>query len=98
MDWKDWAGAQKFVVKMTDEDKKALQAKNEAAQQNSQIALKHLATMEEIEQKGRAQAGTHIIKEMTDHMHPETQANVAKTMMETQQMAQQPPDQNGSSQ
>lgn len=92
MDATDWPGAQKFIVKMTDEDKKALQAKNEAAQQNSQIALKHLATMEEIEQKGRAQAGTHIIKAMTDHMHPQTQADVAKTMMETKQMAAQPPE------
>lgn len=92
LDATDWPGSQKFIVKMTDEDKKALQAKNEAAQQNSQIALKHLATMEEIEQKGRAQAGTHIIKAMTDHMHPQTQADVAKTMMETQQMSQQPPD------
>jgi hypothetical protein len=95
LDSTDWPGAQKFIIPMTDEDKKALQAKNEAAQRNSEIALKHLATMEEIEQKGRAQAGTHIIKAMTDHMHPETQANVAKTMMETQQMGQQSPDQNG---
>jgi hypothetical protein len=90
LDSTDWPGAQKFIVKMTDEDKKALQAKNEAMQQQNAILLKHQATMAEIEQKGRAQAGTHIIKAMTDHMHPETQANVAKTMMETQQMAQQP--------
>jgi hypothetical protein len=98
MDSTDWPGAQKFIVDMTDEDKKALQAKNEFAQQNSQIALKHQATMEEIEMKGRAQAGTHIIKAMTDHMHPETQANVAKTMMETKQMAQQPPEGAGEAQ
>jgi len=88
LDATDWPGAQKFIVKMTDEDKKALAAKNEAMQQQNAIFLKHQATMAEIEQKGRAQAGTHIIKAMTDHMHPETQANVAKTMMETQQMGQ----------
>lgn len=98
LDSTDWPGAQKFIVKMTDEDLKNLQAKNEFAQQNSQIALKHQATMEEIEMKGRAQAGTHIIKGIIDHAHPETQANVAKTLMETQQMAQQPPETNGAQQ
>ena len=84
LDSVDWPGAQKFIVDMTDEDKKALQAKNEFAQQNSQIALKHQATMEEIEQKGRAQAGTHIIKSILEEINPTSRMEVLQALQQMQ--------------
>lgn len=80
LDSVDWPGAQKFIVNMTDQDLKNLQAKNEAAQQNSQIALKHQAALEEIEQKGMAQAGLAIVKGIVDHNAPESIANATATV------------------
>ena len=70
LDATDWPGAQKFVVDMTQEDKQRQQQKSQQAMQTSQIALKHMAAMDEIEQKSRGQAGVHIIRGLIDHMDP----------------------------
>jgi len=73
LDATDWPGAQKFVTDMSDEDRQRQQMKNQFMQQNSQIALKHQAEMEEIEQKSRGQAGVHIVRGLIDHMDPVNQ-------------------------
>lgn len=70
LDATDWPGAQKFIVEMTDEDRQRQQQKSQQAMQTSQIALKHMASMDEIEQKSRGQAGVHIIRGLIDHMDP----------------------------
>ena len=85
LDATDWPGAQKFIVDMTDQDLKNLQAKNEAMQANNQIALKHAATMDEIEQKGRAQAGTHIIRALMEQMDPSNRVEVMQMLQQMQQ-------------
>jgi hypothetical protein len=41
------------------------------AMQQSGIALKHMASMEEIEQKARGQAGVHIVRGLIEHMDPQ---------------------------
>jgi hypothetical protein len=68
---------------MSDDDKKRQQMKAQMQLEHSQIALKHMAAMEEIEQKGRAQAGTHIIKGIVDQMDPESKANALATLGDT---------------
>jgi hypothetical protein len=70
LDATDWPGAQKFIVDMTQEDKQRQQQKSQQAMQTSQIALKHMSAMDEIEQKARGQAGVHIIRGLIDHMDP----------------------------
>lgn len=90
IDATDWPGGQKFITDMTDDDKKRQAQKAQAQVQGSQIALKHMATMEEIEQKARGQAGTHIVRGMIDHMDPESRMNVL-----TQLKALMSPDQGG---
>lgn len=84
LDATDWPGAQNFIVKMTDEDKQRLKAKSEAALQQNAIVMKHIANMAEIEQKGKAQAGTHIVKALTEHMDPEKQVAVAQGLQDLQ--------------
>ena len=85
IDATDWPGAQKFVVDMTQEEIKRAQQKAQAAVQNSQIALKHMASMEEIEQKSRGQAGVHIIRGLIDHMDP---VNRTTALQQLQQLFQ----------
>jgi hypothetical protein len=76
LDSTDWPGAQKFIVKMTDDDRKRQQQKSEQAMQTNQIALKHQATMQEIEKKGLAQSGTHIIRGLVEQMNPANRMQV----------------------
>lgn len=76
LDATDWPGSQKFIVKMTDDDKQRQKQKSEQAMQQNQIVMKHQATMQEIEQKSRGQAGTHIIRGLVEHMDPESRMNV----------------------
>jgi hypothetical protein len=70
IDASDWPGAQKFITDMSQEDKQRQMQKSQQAMQTSQIALKHMASMDEIEQKARGQAGVHIIRGLIDHMNP----------------------------
>jgi hypothetical protein len=65
-------GRQSLIVPMSAQDKQRQQAKNEAMQAMSQAEQKHRHTLEEIEAKGQAQAGTGIIKELAKHVSPET--------------------------
>jgi hypothetical protein len=81
LDAVSWPGAQKFISEMTPQDQQQQQQKNAMLQQSNQIALKHKAAMEEIEMKGRSQAGTHIIRGLVDHMGPQAQAQAAMAMM-----------------
>jgi hypothetical protein len=87
IDATDWPGAQKFIIDMTDEDKQKMQQKAQMALQQSQIAQKHAAAMDEIEQKARGQAGVHIVRGLIDHMDP---VNRAQAMSQMQEMFQTP--------
>lgn len=71
-----WPGAQKFIVEMSQQDIQMQQQKQQMALQQNQIMMKHQAAMQEIEQKAKGQAGTHIVRGLVDHMDPEKQMNV----------------------
>jgi hypothetical protein len=75
LDSVSWPGTQKFIVEMTPQDMQMQQQKNQMAMQNSALMIKHQNAMQEIEQKARGQAGTHIIRGLVDHMDPEKQMN-----------------------
>jgi hypothetical protein len=98
LDAVSWPGTQKFIVEMTAQDLQAMQQKNQMAMQNSAIALKHQAAMEEIEQKARGQAGTHIVRGLVDHMAPSEQANAFMMMQGGQNADNQQGSQNGQGQ
>jgi hypothetical protein len=72
-------GRQSLIVKLTDEDKKRIAAKNEFMQQQSADAQKHRNAMQQIEEKGIAQAGTHVIKTLAEHVSPDAMAPAAET-------------------
>ena len=65
-------GRQNLILDQTDEDKKRFAMKNEMKQQQSSAEQSHRHRMDEIEQKGITQSGTHIIKELAKHVSPET--------------------------
>jgi hypothetical protein len=85
LDAAGWPGAQKFIAEMTKEDMQRQQQKQQMALQMNQIAMKHQAAMQEIEQKARGQAGTHIVKGLVDHMDPEGRMNALATMQQIMQ-------------
>lgn len=70
LDAAGWPGTQKFIVEMSEDDMKRQQEKQQMALQQNQITMKHQAQMAEIEQKGKAQAGVHIVKGMVQNMDP----------------------------
>ena len=71
LDATGWPGAQKFIADMTPEEMQRQQMKQQMALQNSQIMMKHQATMQEIEQKAKGQAGVHIIRGVVDQHDPQ---------------------------
>jgi hypothetical protein len=91
LDSADWPGEQEIISPMTDEDKQLMQQKSEMAQQNSAINLGHQARMQEIEQKGIAQSGTHVIKALLEELTHSPQDKVAllQAIQEFQQTAAQ---------
>lgn len=64
-------GRQSVIQKMTDDEKKKQAMKNEFKQQMALGERKHQQTMEQIEGKGVAQAGTAVVKELAKHVGPE---------------------------
>jgi hypothetical protein len=88
LDATGWPGAQKFIVEMSQQDMQKQQQKNQMAMQMNQIAMKHMATMQEIEQKGRSTAGVHIVKGLVDHMDPEKQMNALGSLQSIMQGGQ----------
>jgi hypothetical protein len=58
------AGTQKWIVPMTAEQKKALAAKNEFAQQMATKAVENQHAMQQIQAKGQAQSQTAMVKEI----------------------------------
>lgn len=80
LDASGWPGAQKFIADMSDEDKQRQAQKQQMAQQQSGIAMKHMAAMEEIEQKARGQAGVHIIRGLIEHMDPANRVAVMQQL------------------
>jgi hypothetical protein len=98
LDASGWPGQQELVVKLTPEEKQALAQKAEMAQQMSVIAQQHQAKLGEIEAKGQAQAGTHIIKSLVDQetMTPDHKIALLQTLgdiQNNQQQNQQQPQQ-----
>jgi hypothetical protein len=77
-----WPGAQKLIVEMTQDDMQRQQQKQQMALQMNQIAMKHQAAMQEIEQKSAGQAGVHIVRGLVDHMDPEKRMNALQTMQQ----------------
>lgn len=67
-------GRQSIIVPLTQEDKQRIAAKNEAAQQASLENQRHMHARQEIEDKGIAQSGTHVIKALSEHLSPEQMA------------------------
>jgi hypothetical protein len=65
-------GRQTIIQPQTDEDKKRFAEKNEMKMKLSAAQQGHDHRMDEIEQKGITQSGTHIIKELAKHVSPET--------------------------
>jgi hypothetical protein len=91
LDAADWPGEQEIITDQTDADKQLIQQKSEMAQQNSLIQQKHQATMAEIEQKGVAQSGTHIIKGLIEELghSPEDKVNLMNAIQQLMQTMQQ---------
>jgi hypothetical protein len=64
-------GRQSIIVKLTDEDKQRIAAKNQAAQEASLENQKHQHAMQQIEEKGIAQAGGKVVESLAAHVHPD---------------------------
>lgn len=97
LDAADWPGEQEIIAPMSDDDKALMKQKSDAAQQNNAIQLKHQATMAEIEQKGIAQSGTHVIRGLIDEMKNSPQDKIqlmqaVQEMMQTMQAGGPQPD------
>jgi hypothetical protein len=106
LDSVDWPGEQEIVTDQTDQDKAILKQKSDQAQQQSLINQKHQATMEEIEQKGISQSGTHVIKALVEELaaRPEDKIELLKALsshalttrqQDIDQQANQQPDNGG---
>lgn len=67
-------GRQSLIQKLTQEDKARIAAKNEAMIQSNLESQKNAHALQQIEAKGQAQAGTHVIKSLADHLSPEQMA------------------------
>ena len=67
-------GRQSLIVDLTDEDKKRIAAKNEAALQTNMEAQQHQHAMEQIEQKGITQSGVKVFEQLAGHIAPEQMA------------------------
>jgi hypothetical protein len=91
LDASGWPGQQELIAKLTPQEKQALAQKAEMAQQMSVIAQQHQAKMGEIEAKGQAQAGTHIIKSLVDQdtMTPDHKIQLLQTLGDIHNDAQQ---------
>lgn len=85
----DWPGRQSLIVDQTPEDKQKMAQKNEMMQQMSLVNQKHQATMAEIDQKGLAQSGTHVIRALLDELttNPDHKIALLQTLHEMQQSA-----------
>jgi hypothetical protein len=80
-------GRQTIIQPMTEDDKKKQAMKNEFKQQMALGERKHQQTMEQIEGKGIAQAGTKVIGELAKHVSPEAaQAALDSQRQHTQAM------------
>jgi hypothetical protein len=71
-------GRQSIIAKLTQEDKQRIAAKNEAMIQSNLESQKNAHANEQIENKGIAQAGTHVIKALADHLSPEQMASAGQ--------------------
>lgn len=82
LDSVDWPGEQEIISDMTPEDKQLLQQKSDTAMQQNAIVMKHQATMQEIEQKGISQSGTHVIKGIIEEMSPDGKIKLLQALKE----------------